>query len=135
MWVRSSPSSVERPDVVAQAMGTIRKRFVLIKYGSLVLCGLLLIGSSSFAATGKKTPSVKSKATTAVKSQQVVIKMSATRELLPDADHVGVAPGGSGGGVIVEMAPRPVTIIKDVAGDGSQPAAGSKGTHASSVKP
>jgi len=110
-------------------MGTIRKRFVLTKYGSLVLCGLLLIGSSSFAATGKKTPSVKSKATTAVKSQQVVIKMSATRELLPDANHVGGPAGGNSDGVIVEMAPHPVTIIKDGVGDTAQAEAGSKGAH------
>jgi hypothetical protein len=63
--------------------------------------------------------------------QQVVIKMSATRELLPDVDHIGSSPGG--GGVIVEMAPHPVTIVKD-AGEVSQAEAGSKGTHCEPAK-
>ena len=45
------------------------------------------------------------------KPPQVVIKMSATRELLPDANHVGGPAGGNSDGVIVEMAPQPVTIV------------------------
>jgi hypothetical protein len=69
------------------------------------------MGSTCFATPAKKPIQPASKS---VKStpRQVVIKMSATRELLSDRDNIGIGRGQSGHShVIVEMAPHPVTIV------------------------
>ena len=86
-----------------------------MNYGSLVLCGLLLMGSTTFAAAGNKITPAKRQSVAKTKVPQIIIKMSATRELLSesDTDHIGSARGQGGRQVIVEMAPDPVTIVID----------------------
>jgi len=83
------------------------------RYSSLVLCGLLF--TAAVANGAPQAPRHSTAKPSPVRTPPpVVVKLSATRELLTVSDHIGAAPDARGSaGMVVEMEPHPITVVVD----------------------